>query len=193
MDKTEQQKPASRKSIYKALLEFYKLMGTVGKTGDNPYFKSKYCTLDHLQDRIKEPLQKCGLIVIQGINESGYVKTEVVHVESGESVYCFFPLKTVKEDAQGYGSAMTYAKRYSLSGILNVTIAGEDDDGNKASYVGNPDVNEKPKLNDKGMDTVIARLTAGEDIYQKTIDTFELTDEQFKKLKEVKQSIIKEV
>ena len=190
----EKENPESRKNIYKALFEFYKLSGAIGKTDSNPFFKSKYCPLDHLQDKIKDALVKCGLIVIQGINESGFVKTEVIHVESGESVYCFFPLKTVKEDAQGYGSAMTYAKRYSLSGILNLTIANEDDDGNKASYVGNPDVKEKIKLSDENFKIILERLKKGEkEVYQKTLDTFELTHSQKGELNAVKQSIVTEV
>jgi hypothetical protein len=38
-----------------------------------------------------------------------------------------------KHTAQDYGSAVTYAKRYSLTGLLNLTISDEDDDGNKAT------------------------------------------------------------
>ena len=44
-----------------------------------------------------------------------------------------FPIIVQKHSAQDYGSAVSYAKRYSLSGLLNIIIEDEDDDGNRAS------------------------------------------------------------
>lgn len=182
MEKTE------KKNLYKALQAFQKIKKPLEKKSTNPFFKSNYCSLDAIQTAIKPWLEETGLIVIQGMNESGFVKTEVVHVETGESIYCFFPLKTVKEDAQGYGSAMSYAKRYSISGILDLNIGGEDDDGNKASHSGNPDVKEKPKATKEQFDSVITRLKAGEDVYQKALDTFSFTPQQEAEIKKAKQA-----
>ena len=121
--------------IYSQLLKFQTLVKPIGKDATNPFYKSKYCTLDNIQEAIKQPLIECGLVVEQGIIESGLLKTKVVHAESGTFVECFFPIVVQKPDAQNYGSAMSYAKRYSLSGILNLTIGGEDDDGHIATKV----------------------------------------------------------
>jgi len=55
-------------------------------------------------------------------------------VESGEFLESEFPVVVTKPTAQEYGSAVSYAKRYSLSGLLNLTIQDEDDDGNKATF-----------------------------------------------------------
>jgi hypothetical protein len=64
-------------------------------------------------------------------DESGrYVKTIFAHV-SGETVECRVPLIVSKNDMQGYGSAVTYARRYGLMGMAG--IAPEDDDGNAAA------------------------------------------------------------
>ena len=62
-----------------------------------------------------------------------FVETRVYQVESGESLSSLFPIIVSKNTPQEYGSAVSYAKRYSLSGILNLVIEDEDDDGNAAS------------------------------------------------------------
>jgi hypothetical protein len=187
METTE--KP-DRKELYKALQKFSELSKPIVKDSSNPFFKSKYATLDAIQEAIKPWLTKCGLILIQGMDETSRVRSEIIHVESGQSAYCYFPLKTVKEDAQGYGSAMSYAKRYSISGLLNLTIGGEDDDGNKASYSGNPDVKHLPKLTEEAYAKALERLKAGEDILKKVTDAFDVSESQLKELKKAQQAIV---
>jgi hypothetical protein len=59
--------------------------------------------------------------------------TEVYEVCSNESISSVFPIIVQKNTPQEYGSAVSYAKRYSLSGLLNLIIADEDDDGNASS------------------------------------------------------------
>jgi len=59
------------------------------------------------------------------------VETVFIH-ESGESIECGkLHVPAAKQDPQGYGSALTYARRYSLMAACG--IAPEDDDGNSAS------------------------------------------------------------
>jgi hypothetical protein len=59
------------------------------------------------------------------------VETMILH-SSGEWICCgILALPVSKKDAQGYGSALTYARRYSLSAAVGV--APEDDDGNAAT------------------------------------------------------------
>jgi len=78
-------------------------------------------------------LNEAGIAVIQptGENEHGrYVETILIHGESGESLACSVPLIVAKNDMQGYGSAVTYGRRYGLMAMAG--IAPEDDDGNAA-------------------------------------------------------------
>ena len=125
------------KNLLKALAQFHAECTPVTKSADNPFFKSKYATLDAIQEHIRKPLQNNGLVVTQA-NEvkegNAYVVSTVWHVESGEFLESEFPVVVTKPTAQEYGSAVSYAKRYSLSGLLNLTIQDEDDDGNKATF-----------------------------------------------------------
>ncbi len=112
----------------------------IKKSGTNPHFKSKYATLEGVIEAVTEPLEKhCFLLMHRTIsNEHGKsITTELVH-ESGESFVTAIPLVLAKNDMQGLGSAITYARRYGIMSILNLPT--EDDDGNEASK------HQKPKL-----------------------------------------------
>lgn len=101
----------------------------------NPAFRSKYADLASVWDAIREPLSKHGLSVVQLPCQApdGHVGlvTMLLH-ESGESISQVFymPVKD-RTNAQAVGSALTYARRYSLMAVCG--IAPEDDDGNGAS------------------------------------------------------------
>lgn len=104
------------------------------KDSANPFFKSKYADLASVKEAIQIPLSTNKLSYVQVVHslEHGVgVETVLMHA-SGEWLsggVVFVPV--VKADAQGYGSALTYARRYSLSAITGV--APEDDDGNAAA------------------------------------------------------------
>lgn len=124
------------KTLLKSLVEFNKQVKPIIKGADNPFYKSKYATLDTIQQTIRQPLIDNGLVLIQSnVMSEGQllVETRVWHSESGESMASIFPIIVNKQSAQDYGSAVSYAKRYSLSGLLNLIIENEDDDGNEAS------------------------------------------------------------
>lgn len=79
-------------------------------------------------------LSEQGIAVIQppGEDSSGqFAETIFIHAESGEQLSCRIPLIVNKNDMQGYGSAITYARRYGLMAMAG--IAPEDDDGNAAA------------------------------------------------------------
>jgi len=102
-----------------------------GKT--NPAFRSKYADLAAVVDAIKPALAEHGLFFRQITHpaEHGVCIETVIHHASGESLACgplFVPAS--KQDAQGFGSAMTYARRYSLMAAFGVPA--EDDDANAA-------------------------------------------------------------
>ena len=105
------------------------------KDSANPFFKSKYADLASVVDAIRAAFSANGLSYIQTVEPSDKdevrVETTLLH-SSGEWISCgVLSLPVSKVDAQGYGSALTYARRYSLSAAVGV--APEDDDGNAAS------------------------------------------------------------
>lgn len=142
----------STKNIFKALADFKKEFKQPLKDADNPFFKSKYVPLENVVQAIDKVAPSKGLSYIQSTisedNKAGVV-TIIIH-ESGEYIE-FDPLflKPDKSTAQGMGSAITYARRYSLSSAFGVA-SDVDDDGNEAS--GNNNQNKKqedPQLQNK--------------------------------------------
>ena len=113
-------------------LAFAKIEGAVkGKT--NPAFRSKYADLAAVVDAVKPALAEHGLWFRQVTHpaDGGVCVETVIHHASGESLACgplFVPAS--KQDAQGFGSALTYCRRYSLMAAFGVPA--EDDDGNAA-------------------------------------------------------------
>lgn len=113
-------------------LAFAKIEGAVkGKT--NPAFRSKYADLSSVVDAIKPALSEHGLWFRQITHpaDGGVCVETVIHHASGEFLACgplFVPAS--KQDAQGFGSALTYCRRYSLMAAFGVPA--EDDDGNAA-------------------------------------------------------------
>lgn len=122
------------KELASALVKASSAIGGAVKDKANPFFKSKYADLSSVVEAIKPHLAANGLTFYQqfGTAEGGVmVETVIVH-ESGQMLPTgglFVPAS--KADAQGYGSAITYARRYSLQTAFGVP--SEDDDGNAAA------------------------------------------------------------
>lgn len=126
-------KKADHATIYGALAAAQMQMGKALKDTSNPHFKSKYADLASVMDACMNALNSNGICVYQPTvdDETGrYVETILGHV-SGETLRCRVPLIVQKNDMQGYGSAVTYARRYGLMSMAG--IAPEDDDGNAAA------------------------------------------------------------
>jgi len=122
------------KSLASALAAAQMEMGKALKSANNPHFKSKYADLSSVVDACLPALNAHGIAVIQPMtdDETGrYVTTSLIHGASGETLSCRVPLILGKNDMQGYGSAVTYARRYGLMSMAG--IAPEDDDGNAAA------------------------------------------------------------
>lgn len=122
------------KNIHMALAAAQASMGKAIKDTKNGHFGSKYADLASVMDACLSALNTNGIAVIQptGTDERGdYVETILVHGASDTSVSCKVPLILGKRDMQGYGSAVTYARRYGLMSMAG--IAPEDDDGNAAA------------------------------------------------------------
>ena len=103
------------------------------KDSTNPHFRSKYADLSSVVDAVKAPLLKNGISFLQGVHdavEGVAVETMLLHT-SGEWISSTLRIPAVKQDAQGYGSAITYGRRYGLQSMCGVPA--EDDDGNAAT------------------------------------------------------------
>lgn len=122
-----------RAPLAKALVAAQKATESVKKAATNPAFKSKYADLAHVVEAVVPALNEAGVAVIQSPSSDGSlvaVTTVLLH-ESGASVTGVLHLRPTKNDPQGVGSAITYARRYALLAMSGA--APEDDDGNAAS------------------------------------------------------------
>jgi len=119
------------------------------KDSSNPFFKSSYADLASVWDACRGPLSANGLAVIQTTDnrENGLVVETTLAHSSGEWVGGSLYIRPMKDDPQGVGSAITYARRYALAAMVGV--APEDDDGNAASGKGGDAVQKKLDVLDK--------------------------------------------
>jgi hypothetical protein len=162
------------KNIATALVKAQKAFGPALKTATNPHFKSRYADLSACVEAVMDGLNNNGIALVQQLHEAEHgvtVETVFIH-ESGEMLNCgklFVP--ATKQDAQGFGSALTYARRYSLMAACG--IAPEDDDGNAASQP-----KEKPTLDAKRLGDAIERIKEGKYTTDLLRKTFALTKEQ---------------
>jgi hypothetical protein len=122
------------KEISAALVKAQQEFGPALKTHTNPAFRSKYANLSACIEAVVDALNNNGIFLMQPTHECSdgvIIETIFIH-KSGEQISSGkLHVPAVKHDAQGYGSALTYARRYSLMAACG--IAPEDDDGNAAS------------------------------------------------------------
>lgn len=122
------------KQIAAALVKAQKAFGPALKSSSNPHFKSRYADLSACVEAVMDSLNDNGIALVQQTHEcEAGVMVETVFVHESGEIFSAGKLHVpaVKHDAQGYGSALTYARRYSLMAACG--IAPEDDDGNAAS------------------------------------------------------------
>jgi hypothetical protein len=120
------------KDLALALSAAQGVLENVKKTTENPFFKKMYSDLASCWDTIREPLSNNKLSIIQTTDPDDthvIVETTLLH-GSGQWVSGTIKMTPVKRDPQGFGSAMTYARRYGLMAIIG--LAPEEDDGNDA-------------------------------------------------------------
>ena len=131
--------------IASALAAAQAQMGKALKSATNDHFRRKYADLASVMDACLPALNANGIAVVQPTvdDESGrYVETILIHGETGTELKCRVPLIVQKNDMQGYGSAVTYARRYGLMSMAG--IAPEDDDGNAAAKAAPKGEDRKP-------------------------------------------------
>lgn len=125
--------------LYRAILKAQAAIGTVRKNGLNDHFKNRYATLDEVWEAVRKAVNEAGLIVFCTIERQDgerVMATHLVEAASGEGISCAFPIPAAMNTPQAIGSTLTYARRYTLTALLEiVTGDGMDDDGNAASGV----------------------------------------------------------
>jgi len=154
-----------------ALSKAQAVMKGATKDSANPFFKSKYADIASVWEACRAALTENGLSVVQipntissvTLNGESEVVTELFVLEttllhsSGQWMKGVYPIKPIKDDPQGVGGAITYARRYSLAAIVG--IAQEDDDGKAAS--------KQPKIDSKIMADVQAGSLAAIEAWDK--------------------------
>ncbi len=125
------------------------------KDAQNPHLKNRYADLPSVIDAVKQALNDSGIAIIQtagDLIEGKMVLSTVLMHESGQWFRSDTTMPLAKQDAQGYGSAVTYARRYALSAMTG--LYQDDDDGNAASNVGQP----RQNLNQEAFNAVAMEL-----------------------------------
>jgi len=128
----------------KAQAEF----AVASKDKENPHFKSSYADLTSCLEAVKGPLAAHSLSVMQLPRVEGQnaeVKTILLHA-SGQWISSTLSMPSSRNNAQGLGSALTYAKRYGLMAMLGITTEEEDDDGNAACASGQQQQKQKAQV-----------------------------------------------
>ena len=182
----------SIKELSKALVEFHKKVGKVIK--DAKGYNYRYATLSNILDVIQDPLNECGLSIIQLPQGDHELVTILTHI-SGEFISNTSRMTPKQDDPQGRGSCITYQRRYSIGAILCINI---DDDDDAAAACGIKPQQPQPKkiltleaLNDKFMAWVYKRESEtrakGSPFSLKSLlDTnYRVDDELFKKASEI--------
>ena len=152
------------KSLKQGMLEFQKLAVTAKKDGKNPHFRSNYSTLESVISAANQGNQ-FGLFFTQEIDyiwvshrdatSEVVVVTTVRHEHDEETFVSKLPiiLSAINmENPQKIGSAITYAKRYTLQSVYG--LPSEDDDANEAS---NPAPKLVPTISTKTTDSTSSR------------------------------------
>lgn len=120
--------------IATAFVKAQQAFGPALKSSTNPHFRSRYADLSACVEAVIDALNQHGIALMQQTSECAdgvIVETVLIH-DSGETIHSGkLHVPATKHDAQGYGSALTYARRYSLMAACG--IAPEDDDGNAAT------------------------------------------------------------
>ena len=137
------------KELFTSVSNFQAECPKISKDASNPFFKgSKYATLPHILSIITPILKKNGLLIVQPVMNNCVV-TKLIHIDTGQTIESVYDI--LCKDAtnpQQLGSGVSYARRYSISSILNLNI-DDDDDGNAATGNVAPKQVAKEDLNPK--------------------------------------------
>jgi len=144
--------PAPQSRLYSAILQAQASFAALKKDSSNLHFNSQYASLAAVLEVVRPALNAAGVVLLQPTCEAPQgqvgVRTTLVHAESGEEFSTVITVAMAKSDAQGQGSALTYARRYALLGLLG--LAPEDDDGEGACQRGGPAQGQAKRTGQQG-------------------------------------------
>lgn len=143
----------------------------------NPHFRSKYADLSSLLSSVIPPLSAHDIVLTQTTRrgEDGVlVLVTTLRHKDGGTIESEYPVLPVKQDPQGYGSALTYARRYSISCVCAIA-AEEDDDGNGGSQVPNPPPMPGPVPRPEEAKLTVSQMT----IIEETLEQYEIDPVRF--------------
>ena len=129
------------KELFNAVSNFQVDCPKISKDSNNPFFsdakrKVNYASLPHILTVITPILKKNGLLILQPVMNNCVV-TKLIHIETGQTLESVYDIVCKDStNAQQIGSGVSYARRYSITSILNLNI-DDDDDGNSATANGN--------------------------------------------------------
>jgi hypothetical protein len=130
--------PETEATIWTALAQAKAEFPGLTKTAANPFFKSHYVPLEQVLDVIEPILAKYQLILIQeptnvqsATGTRPALRTTLIYVPLGTERWSEMLVLPAKEDPQGQGAALTYARRYAIIALLGLNIE-KDDDGETA-------------------------------------------------------------
>lgn len=149
----------------------------------------KYASLGAIISTVQPVLAKHGLVFTQLLDDEGVVITRLYHAESGESIESSLYIKAKSNDPQGVGSAITYAKRYSLSSMLGI-VAEDDDDAKSAARPVQQKKSPVKMLPPQKFEDMIAAVNTSKMTINEAIDVVEnkgytLSSDQQEKLEEL--------
>ena len=125
-----------RSKLYAKLSEAQSKFPPIVKDTINKFFNSNYVTLDGLIELTRDVLREVGLVCYHELECSDgtvvHCSAVLADIETGYIIHSSITIPLDKPTAQAAGSAVTYARRYTLASLLGIAPE-EDDDGNKAS------------------------------------------------------------
>ena len=136
----------STDTLINALVKAQQEIDHVVQDANNPFFKSDYASLKEVIDSVKKPLNSNGILLQQVAHDidNGVCIETVFHGHGGSLSTGKVTIPAAKQDPQAYGSAYSYAKRYSLLMACGVATRKEDDDAEAAMQRSKPKVVKQP-------------------------------------------------
>ena len=136
----------STDTLINALVKAQQQIDHVVQDANNPFFKSDYASLKEVIDSVKKPLNENGILLQQVAHDcdNGVCIETIFHGHGGSLSTGKVKIPAAKQDPQAYGSALSYAKRYSLLMACGVATRKEDDDAEAAMQRSKPKVIKKP-------------------------------------------------
>lgn len=160
-------------SIYQKIANIQDKILNIPKDGKNPHFSNTYATYEQVMEVLHPLLRSQGLMVCHSFEmplntefSNVAVTTKIVCIsaadkELGEKIETTLYIPMTKSDPQMAGSAITYAKRYSVLAMFG--LGTEDDDGEKATTSSKPTTAPKQAEDYDAVDNSLCRIHSNPD------------------------------